>query len=130
VVNDLRSLLRENVEHAPEDHFDVDALLGAGRRRVRGRRTAAVGGAALLVAGVVTVTSVSLTRGADHEGAADAPPTPIAHSSNDADPVKTCNSILLAAAMTPIEASPDTPTRPSGVSRLNLSKSQVNEPVR
>jgi len=76
VVNDLRSLLRENVEHAPEDHLDDDALLGAGRRRVRGRRTTAGGGAALVMAGVVAVTAVSLTHGADHQGAADGPPRP------------------------------------------------------
>ncbi len=35
VVNDLKHLLRENVADAPVDHLDVDALVGAGRRRVR-----------------------------------------------------------------------------------------------
>ena len=48
MVNELKELMRENVAAPPPDHLDLEALIGAGRRRVRGRRTAFVGAAALV----------------------------------------------------------------------------------
>jgi hypothetical protein len=50
VVNDLKELMRENVAAPPPDPTDLPALVLAGRRRVRHRR-AAVGGVAAVVAG-------------------------------------------------------------------------------
>jgi hypothetical protein len=85
VVNDLKALMRENVAAPPHDYLDVDALLDAGRRRVRGRRAAVVGGPALLVAGVVAVAAVSWPYGTDRAGAADKPPTPDAPTLGLAD---------------------------------------------
>jgi hypothetical protein len=76
VVNDLKELMRENVAAPPPDHLDLDALVGAGRRRVRGRRAAVGGGTALLVAGVVASTAISWPHGTDDAGAADEPPAP------------------------------------------------------
>ncbi len=75
MVNDLQALMRENVASPPPEHLDVDALVTAGRGRVRRRRTAVVGGAALVTAGVVTVAALVLPRGttAPDEGAAERP---------------------------------------------------------
>ena len=76
MVNDLKQLMRDNVAAPPPDHLDLDALVGAGRRRVRGRRAVAAGGPALLVAGVVTAAAVSWPSGTDRAGEADRPPAP------------------------------------------------------
>ena len=72
MVNDLRSLLRENVAEAPADDLDIASVVTAGRRRARMRRTALLGGTAALVA-VAVVAGVALA-GADSDpdsGAAD-----------------------------------------------------------
>ena len=44
MVNDLKALMRDNVAAPPPEHLDVDALVTAGRGRVRagGRRSRAV----------------------------------------------------------------------------------------
>ena len=77
MVNDLKQLLRENVDDAPVDHVDVVALVGAGRRRVRGRRTAVAGGTAVLAAGAVVATlAVAGLSGGDGVDAPAGPPTP------------------------------------------------------
>ncbi len=86
MVNDLKHLLRENVADAPVDHVDVHALVGAGRRRVRGRRTAIGGGAALVVAGVVATTALAGPFGADRGlQVTDGPPAPNAPTLHLAD---------------------------------------------
>ena len=85
-MNDLKQLMRENVESPPPDHLDLDALLVAGRRRVRGRRSLAVGGAAALVAGVVATTTLAWPFGAVREPSpADRPPAPDAPTITLAD---------------------------------------------
>jgi len=76
VVNDLKQLLRDNVADAPTDHVDVASLVAAGRRRVRVRRTGAVGGVALLAAGVVAIAAIGAPSGSDDTAAATHPPTP------------------------------------------------------
>ncbi len=88
MVNDLKALMRENVAAPPPDHLDLGALVGAGRRRVRARRAAALGGPALLVAGVVAVAAISWPNGTDKAGAADKPPAPDAPTLglSDAEP--------------------------------------------
>ncbi|RYB93265.1 hypothetical protein EUA93_02175 [Nocardioides oleivorans] len=58
MVNDLRDLMREASSHAPHDDGDVSAVLGAGRRRVRVRRAATIGGTAL-AAGAITLGSMA-----------------------------------------------------------------------
>jgi hypothetical protein len=63
VVNDLRALMRENVAAPPPEHLDLDALVTAGRGRVRRRRTTVVGGAAALTAAVVTAAALALPDG-------------------------------------------------------------------
>lgn len=86
MVNDLKQLLRDNVADAPTDHLDVASLVDAGRRRVRVRRTGAVGGTAVLVAGVVAVAALGgAPGGADHTAAATHPPAPDAPTITLAD---------------------------------------------
>jgi hypothetical protein len=75
VVNELKQLMRENVASPPPVQLDLDALVGAGRRRVRHRRTV-VGGAALLVAGVVATTAVVWPNSSDGTAPAKEPPAP------------------------------------------------------
>jgi hypothetical protein len=58
VVNELRDLLHDNVATPPHEHGDLSAVLKGGRRRVRRRRMAAVGGTALAGAAVVGLTSL------------------------------------------------------------------------
>lgn len=87
MVNDLQALMRANVAAPPPDHLDSNALVSAGRRRVRSRR-AAVGGSAaalMVVAGAFAVTAVTGTRGSEHAGAANEPPTPHAPTLHLAD---------------------------------------------
>ena len=84
-MNDLKALMRENVAAPPPDHLDLESLVGAGRRRVRGRRTAAVGAASLLVAGIVVTTAITWPHGSDHAGTAAERPTPDAPTLSLAD---------------------------------------------
>jgi hypothetical protein len=78
MVNDLKALMRENVATPPPDHLDSEALVSAGRRRVRSRRATVVGTAAALVvvAGTLVVTALTGPGGPEHGGAAKEPPTP------------------------------------------------------
>ena len=59
MVNDLRVLLREASGQAPHDENDLSFVLRAGRRRVRTRRAAFLGGTALAAAAVVTVAALA-----------------------------------------------------------------------
>ena len=85
MVNDLKELMRGNVAAPPPDHLDLEALVGAGRRRVRGRRSAVFGGAALVLAGVVAGSAIGWPGGIDEAGTADRPPAPDAPTMNLAD---------------------------------------------
>jgi hypothetical protein len=77
VVNDLKQLLRENVADAPPDRVDVATLVAAGRRRSRTRRTALVGGAAVLAAGAVVASLAVAGLGGGHDiDPASNPPAP------------------------------------------------------
>jgi hypothetical protein len=76
VVNDLKALMRENVAAPPPDHLDLDSVVGAGRRRVQGRRAAAAGAASLLVAGVVVTAAVVWPHGPHRAGEPAGPPAP------------------------------------------------------
>ena len=53
MVNDLRELLSDNVASPPHDNLDLGAVLAGGRRRVRRRRLATLGGTALATAALV-----------------------------------------------------------------------------
>lgn len=57
-MNELRDLLHDNVATPPHEHGDLSAVLKGGRRRVRRRRLAAVGGTALASAAVVGLASL------------------------------------------------------------------------
>lgn len=77
MVNDLKQLLRDNVADAPTDHLEVAAIVGAGRRRVRGRRASVAGGTTLLVAGAVTIAALGgAPTGGDNAEPAAQPPRP------------------------------------------------------
>jgi hypothetical protein len=80
VVNDLKDLMRQNVAAPPHDDLDLTALVGAGRRRARRRRTVLAGVAAGVVAGVLVggaaLTGVGPGTGTDQPGVADQLPTP------------------------------------------------------
>jgi hypothetical protein len=54
MVTELKELLRRTTESAPPDHLDLDAVMSAGRSRVR-RRRLVPGGAALASAGIMAV---------------------------------------------------------------------------
>ena len=58
MVNELRDLLRENVAAPPHDAGDLSAVIRGGRRQVRRRRLAAVGGTAIASAAVIGLTSL------------------------------------------------------------------------
>lgn len=58
MVNELRDLLRENVASPPHDEGDLSAVIRGGRRQVRRRRLAAVGGTAIASAAVIGLTSL------------------------------------------------------------------------
>lgn len=75
MVNDLKALMRENVAEPPPEHLDVASLVTAGRSRVRRRRGAVVGGAALATVGVVAVAALALPGGGTtaDEGPAERP---------------------------------------------------------
>lgn len=77
MVNELRDLLRESVTSPPPDGSSLDEVVSLGRRRVRRRRSAALGGLAATVAGVVAFSVV--LPGPDHGGddaTADLPGVP------------------------------------------------------
>lgn len=74
MVNDLRELLSANVASPPQDHLDLGAVLAGGRRRVRRRRLAALGGTALATAAIVATGSLaSLDPGPPDFAAAGVP---------------------------------------------------------
>ena len=85
-MNDLQDLMRQNVASPPPDDTDLTALVGAGRRRVRVRRTALAGVSAAVVAGVLVGGAALTGIGAGRRlrpgcgepaaatGRADAPP--------------------------------------------------------
>lgn len=75
-MNELKELMRDNVAAPPPDHLDLDALLGAGHRRVRRRRAALVGGISLVAVGAVAAALVGLGGGASPKATADTPPEP------------------------------------------------------
>ena len=56
---DLRTALREVVGDAPAYGVDTDAVIEAGRRRIRRRAAVAVGSCALAAAAVVAVTATA-----------------------------------------------------------------------
>lgn len=66
MVKDLQELMRHNVAAPPPDHLDLEALVGAGRRRVRRRRTTVAGIATVAatgaVAGTLAVTGLGQPR--------------------------------------------------------------------
>ena len=72
MVNNLRYLLRDSVVDPPPVDIDVASVLASGRRRVRSRRIAFLGGAAALVALVVVAgTALSGVSLDPDVGAAD-----------------------------------------------------------
>jgi hypothetical protein len=85
VVNGLKELMRGNVAAPPPDHLDLEALVVAGRRRVRGRRSAVFGGAALVLAAVVAGSAIGWPGGTDLAGTAERPPAPDAPTLDLAD---------------------------------------------
>ena len=56
MVNDLRELMHEATDRPPREHDDLSTVLSGGRRRVRVRRAAVVGGTAL-AAGAIALGS-------------------------------------------------------------------------
>ena len=85
MVNDLKDLMRQNVAAPPPDHLDVDAVVGAGRRRVRTRRRAGIAGVALAAAGIVALGTVLVPDGGDRAMPASRPPAPDAPTITLAD---------------------------------------------
>lgn len=75
MVDQLKQLLREASARPPQDVRDVEALLGAGRRRLRLRRAAVVGGTAL-AAGAITLGSLAWLDPAPADLAAAGIPRP------------------------------------------------------
>ncbi|GAA5115841.1 hypothetical protein GCM10023339_23660 [Alloalcanivorax gelatiniphagus] len=69
MVNELRELMREASARPPQDHTDLGAVLGRGRRRVRVRRAGIVGGTAL-AAGAIALGSNALLHPAPADLAA------------------------------------------------------------
>ena len=78
MVNDLEELMRANVAAPPPDHLDLNALVVAGRGRLRRRRRLITGGAAVLVVGAVAGSAFGLpSTGAGQDDATAArPPAP------------------------------------------------------
>ncbi len=73
MVNDLRELLNDSVAAPPHDNLDVGAVLAGGRRRLRRRRLAVVGGTAIATAGIVVAGSLVLDPGGHDVPAAGVP---------------------------------------------------------
>jgi hypothetical protein len=87
VVTELKDLMHDNVAAPPPDHLDLHAVVDAGQRRVRTRRRAVVGAAALATAAVVTLGAVVLPHDADRAEPASQPPAPDAPTMTLADAV-------------------------------------------
>jgi hypothetical protein len=80
MVTELRDLLHESVASPPQDDGDLSAVLTAGRRRVRRRRLAAVGGTAVASVAAVAVTSFVWPSPPDLDAAGvPAPDAPTLH---------------------------------------------------
>ncbi len=75
MVNELRDVLREATDRPPHESGDLAQVLRAGRRRVRLRRAATVGGTAL-AAGAIGVASMSWWNPAPADLAAAGVPRP------------------------------------------------------
>lgn len=75
MVDQLKELLREASARPPQESRDVEALLGAGRRRVRVRRAVTIGGTAL-AAGAITLGSLAWLDPAPADLAAAGIPRP------------------------------------------------------
>ncbi|NYE37246.1 hypothetical protein F4692_002379 [Nocardioides cavernae] len=75
MVNELKELLRDASAHAPQETREVEALLGAGRRRVRVRRAGVVAGSAL-AAGAIALGSATWLHPAPADLAAAGVPRP------------------------------------------------------
>lgn len=85
MVNELRDLLRDNASSPPPVPGDLTGVLAQGRRRVRRRRAAAMGGTALATAALALGTYVVVPN-ADLAGVVgDRPPVPDAPTLTLAD---------------------------------------------
>ena len=87
MVNDLRELLRRDVVSPPHDNLDLGAVLAGGRRRVRRRRLAAIGGTALATAALVAAGSLASLNGGRPDFASAGVPKPDAPTLRLADAV-------------------------------------------
>ena len=87
MVNDLRELLRGDVASPPHDNLDLGAVLAGGRRRVRRRRLAVLGGTALATAVVVATGSLASLNGGPRDFASAGVPKPDAPTLRLADAV-------------------------------------------
>ncbi len=76
MVNDLRELMSANVASPPHDKLDLGAVLAGGRRRVRRRRVAVLGGTALATAALVVTGSLAWPGSAPPDFAAAGVPRP------------------------------------------------------
>ncbi|HEY0773176.1 MAG TPA: hypothetical protein VGD51_03775 [Nocardioidaceae bacterium] len=85
MVNDLRELLSDNVASPPPDSLDLGAVLAGGRRRVRRRRLATLGGTALATAALVATGSLVSLGGGPPDFAAAGVPQPDAPTLRLAD---------------------------------------------
>ena len=87
MVNDLRELLRGDVASPPHDNLDLGAVLAGGRRRVRRRRFAVLGGTALATAALVATGSLASLNGGPPDFASAGVPQPDAPTLRLADAV-------------------------------------------
>ena len=87
MVNDLRDLLSGTVASPPHDDLDLETVLAGGRSRVRHRRFAFFGGAALATAAVVVTGSFVLVDPGTPDVAASGVPQPDAPTLRLADAV-------------------------------------------
>jgi hypothetical protein len=87
MVNHLRELLRGDVASPPHDNLDLGAVLAGGRRRVRRRRLAAIGGTALATAALVAAGSLASLNGGRSDFASAGVPKPDAPTLRLADAV-------------------------------------------
>jgi len=79
MVNELRQLMREATEQAPDDLSSLDAVVAGGRRRVRRRRLGFAGttvGGVAVVAAAFALTVPHGTGGADTAGDVPMPDAP------------------------------------------------------
>ena len=87
MVNDLRELLSGDVASPPHDNLDLGAVLAGGRRRVRRRRFAVLGGTALATAALVVTGSLASLNGGAPDFASAGVPKPDAPTLRLADAV-------------------------------------------